>query len=141
MSLATETALSYTIPPTRRSVVMARAPQPVAASPLPLLRLDAAYLIAASLAGFAMKVFGARLSGIGFGEAHELALVAGLLLWHATPRRCWHLSAAAVHGLLAAANIAHWQTLGAGNQTIATMATGAHVALVVLQLAAAARKR
>ena len=140
MSLAPHTALSYTIPPTRRSVVM-RTPRPVAASPLPLLRLDAAYLIAASLAGFAMKVFGARLSGIGFGEAHELALVAGLLLWHATPRRCWHLSAAAVHGLLAAANVAHWQVLAAGNETIATMATGVHVALVVLQLAAAARTR
>ncbi len=141
MSLAPHTALSYTIPPTRRSVVTARSSRPVAASPLPLLRLDAAYLIAASLAGFAMKVFGARLSGIGFGEAHELALVAGLLLWHAAPRRCWHLSAAAVHGLLAAANVAHWQTLAAGNETTATLATGAHVVLAVLQLAAAARAR
>jgi len=141
MSLAPHTALTYTIPPTRRSVVMTGAQRPVAASPWPLLRLDAAYLIAASLAGFAMKVFGARLSGIGFGEAHELALVAGLLLWHATPRRCWHLAAAAVHGLLAAANVAHWQTLAAGNETTAILATGAHVALVALQLIAAARTR
>jgi len=141
MAATTHTALTYSIPPTRRSVVMSGASRPVAASPFPILRLDAAYLIAASLAGFAMKVFGARLSGIGFGEAHELALVAGLLLWHATPRRCWHLSAAGVHGLLAAANVAHWQTLAAGNETIATMATGVHVALVVLQLAAAARAR
>ena len=135
----THTALSYSIPPTRRSVVMASAP--VAASRFPLLRLDAAYLIAASLAGFVMKVVGARLSGIGFGEAHELALIAGLLLWHATPRRPWHLCAAAVHGLLAAANIAHWETLAAGNETTAVLATGAHVALAVLQLAAATRAR
>ena len=141
MSLAPHTALSYSLPPTRREAVMARDARPAAASPFPLLRLDAAYLVAASLAGFAMKVFGARLSGIGFGEAHELALVAGLLLWHAAPRRCWHLAAAAVHGLLAAANIAHWQTLAAGNETTATIATGMHLALVVLQLAAAARTR
>ena len=141
MSAATHTALSYSIPPTRRSVVLRGAPRPAARTPWPLLRLDAAYLIAASLAGFAMKIAGARLSGIGFGEAHELALVAGLLLWHATPRRCWHLAAAAVHALLAAANVAHWETLAAGNETTAIIATGVHVALVALQLVAATRAR
>ena len=139
MAFASHTAHSYSLPPTRRGAVLSRMRH--AAPTSSLLRMDALYLVLVSLAGFAVEVFGARLPGVGFGEAHELALVAGLLLWQATARRCWHLSAAAVHGLLAAANLAHWETLAAGHETTAILATGAHAALTALQLAAAARAR
>jgi hypothetical protein len=105
-----------------------------------LLRADALYLVTASLAGFVANALGTRVAGIGFGEAHELALIAGLLLWHPSPRRCWHLAAAAVHALLAAANLAHWETLAAGGaETVAAVTTAIHVVFVVLQIVAGAR--
>ena len=145
MALTPYPMMAATLPPmpaeaVLRGVQAARPARPLRSSAL--MKADATYLVAASIAGFALKVFGtARLAGIGFGEAHELALVAGLLLWHATPRRCWHLSAAAVHALLAAANVAHWDTLAATHATTAVVATGAHAGFVVLQLAAAVRSR
>ena len=140
MALGTHTALTYTIPPTPRSAVLSRRQKAV--RPFwSLNQLDALYLVAASVAGFAANVFGAGFGGVGFGEAHEVALVAGLLLWQATSRRCWHLSAAAVHALLGAANLAHWDTLAAGNEAIAIATTAAHAGFVALQLREAARTR
>jgi hypothetical protein len=80
---------------------------------------------------------GTRVAGIGFGEAHELALIAGLLLWQPAPRRCWHLAAAAVHALMAAANLAHWDTLAAAGPETAAFTTAIHALFAALQLAAA----
>ena len=105
-----------------------------------LLRIDALYLVAASVTGFVLNAVGGRVAGIGFGEAHELALIAGLLLWQPAPRRCWHLAAAGVHALLAIANLAHWQTLAAGGmEATGAVATGVHVLFVALQAVAARR--
>jgi hypothetical protein len=75
-----------------------------------LLRANAVYLVAASVLAFALEARGVRMAGVGFVEAHEFALITGLLLWSAAPRPCWYLAAAAVQALFAAANMAHWQT-------------------------------
>ena len=108
--------------------------------PQALLRVDALSLVTASVAAFLLKAVGTRVVGIGFGEAHELALIAGLLLASASPRRCWHLAAAGVHALLAAANLAHWSTLVAdGSATVAVATMAVHGAFAVLQAAAAGR--
>ena len=146
MALTPYPMMTATLPPMPAEAVLrgvqgVRQKRPSRSSAL--MRADAAYLVAASIAGFALKAFGtARLAGVGFGEAHELALVAGLLLWHATARRCWHLSAAAVHALLAAANVAHWDALvGSASPAAAAVVTAVHVAFVALQLREAARTR
>lgn len=107
-----------------------------------LLKADALYLVTASLAAFAATAAGTRVAGIGFGEAHELALIAGLLLWTPAARRCWHLAAAGVHALMAAANLAHWETLVSGGmETAAVVTTAIHVVFVALQLVAGANPR
>ena len=139
MAAAPHTALSYTLPPTRRAALPLPRVEPV--RPSLLLRADAVFLIVASLAAFAITARGVRISGIGFGEAHELALITGVLLWNASGRRCWHLAAAALHALLAGANVAHWQALVSGSELAAFAATGAHAIFVVLQLVTAARSR
>ena len=108
--------------------------------PQALLRVDALSLVISSVAAFVLNAMGTRVVGIGFGEAHELALIAGLLLASASPRRCWHLAAAGVHALMAAANLAHWSTLVAdGSATIAVATVAIHVSFVALQVAAARR--
>lgn len=77
-------------------------------------------------------------SGIGFIEAHGLALIMSVLLWRAEPVRSWHLAAAAVHALLGTANLVFWRffvltdTLAAGNVT-----TSLHWLFVLLQIVAA----
>src|SRR5262245_53693763 len=52
-------------------------------------------------------------SGVGFLEAHGLAVIIAVWFWRASrienPDRAWHLTAAAVHTLLATANIALWR--------------------------------
>ena len=103
-----------------------------------LLRANALYLVAASTIAFLMEAAGVRIAGIGFVDAHELALIAGLLLWSATPRPCWHLAAAAVHVLFAAANLAHWQTFVSADIVAMGYATTlVHALFAVLQLRAA----
>ena len=103
-----------------------------------LLRANATYLVTTATIAFVMGALGVPMAGVGFVDAHELALIAGLLLWSATPRRCWHLAAAALHLLFAAANVAHWQTfvsaeiIGAGYLT-----TFMHLLFAALQCLAA----
>lgn len=71
-------------------------------------------------------------------DAHELALITGLLLWSASPRPCWHLAAAAVQALFAAANLAHWQTFVSADIVAAgCLTTFMHVVFVALQCVAA----
>jgi hypothetical protein len=110
------------------------------ALPRTVLRADAAFLVGGSLAAFALGALGVPVAGMGVGEAHELALITGLLLWHAAPRRPWHLAAAAVHALLAAANLAHGSALVSdGGPATAVVTTMAHVGFAVVNAAVAAR--
>ena len=103
-----------------------------------LLRANALYLVSAATIAFLMNALGVPIAGVGFVDAHELALIAGLLLWSASPRPCWHLAAAAVHALFAAANLAHWQTFVAADIVPAGyITTLVHVLFVVLQCLAA----
>jgi|SRR5688500_10423290 len=102
------------------------------------LRTDAVCLVAASTAAFVMDAVGMPIAGIGFVDAHELALIAGLLLWSASPRPCWYLAAAAVHTLFAAANLAHWQAfVSADIVTAGYVTTAAHAVFAGLGCAAA----
>jgi hypothetical protein len=86
-------------------------------------------------------------AGIGFIEAHGLALILAILMWRATSAgswrvtagsRAWHVTAAAIHVLLGSANLVAWEffvstdSLAAGYIT-----TSLHWLLVALQLLAA----
>lgn len=103
-----------------------------------LLRANASYLVAASAVAFLMDALGRPIAGVGFVDAHELALIVGLLLWSATPRPCWHLSAAAVQALFAAANVAHWQTFVSADIVAAGyLTTVGHLLFAALQCLAA----
>lgn len=103
-----------------------------------LLRTNALYLVTASAIAFVMNGLGMPIAGVGFVDAHELALIAGLLLWSATPRPCWHLAAAGVQALFAASNLAHWQTFVSAEIVPAGyLTTFMHVVFVALQCLAA----
>jgi hypothetical protein len=103
-----------------------------------LLRTNALYLVTASTIAFLMDGLGMPIAGVGFVDAHELALIAGLLLWSAAPRPCWHLAAAAVQVLFAASNLAHWQTFVSADIVPAGyLTTTMHVLFGVLQCLAA----
>jgi len=103
-----------------------------------LLRANALYLVTASTIAFLMEAVGVRVVGIGFVDAHELALIAGLLLWSASPRPCWHAAAAAVHVLFAAANLAHWQTFASADLVaMGYLTTFVHALFAALQVRAA----
>jgi hypothetical protein len=98
-----------------------------------LLRADSFCLVAASTIGFLLDSLGVPVAGIGFADAHELALIAGALLWRAAPRPCWLLSAAAVHAFFAIANLAHWQTFTSADIVAAGwLTTGAHLLFAAL---------
>src|SRR5688572_13636214 len=99
-----------------------------------LLRINALYLVAASTLAFLMDALGVPMAGVGYVDAHELALITGLLLWSASPRRCWHLAAAAVQGLFAAANLAHWEEafVSADMVTAGYVTTMLHVVFLAL---------
>ena len=88
-----------------------------------ILRANALYI---GIAGFAGVIFDIRgvvyglgpqgraladapYAGIGFVEAHGLAVILAVLLWRAKPDRAAHLTAVAVVTLLGTANLAFWQ--------------------------------
>lgn len=117
-----------------------------------ILRANAIYLLVAATGGlwtdlsgvflgkgaFAPIVAAAPHAGIGFVEAHGLALIIGVLLWRAEPSRTWHLAAAAVHLLLGTANLVFWQIfVFAGVLVMGYATTALHGLFLVLQLAAA----
>ena len=117
-----------------------------------ILRVNALWLIGASIGGLSMDVLGiffergpqrligavAPQAGVGFIEAHGLALIFGILLWRAIPVGFWHLTAAAVHALLGTANLVFWQFFIAANMLAAGyLTTTLHGLFVVLQLIAA----
>jgi hypothetical protein len=118
-----------------------------------LLRTNAVFLILAALGAWLQMDFPASFAksgplaplighepalGIGFVEAHGLALILGVLLWRAAPERSWHLTAAAIHLLLGASNIVFWQFFVATNAVpMGWVTTVAHGLLFVLQSIAA----
>jgi hypothetical protein len=82
-------------------------------------------------------------AGVGFLEAHGLALILAIWFWRASrsesPERAWHLTAAAVHVLLATANITLWRIFVLCDVlTLGYVSTALHCVFAVLQLIAAA---
>src|SRR5262245_7954281 len=76
--------------------------------------------------------------GVGFIEAHGLALILGSAFWRLPSRRGWHLTAAATGVLLGTSNLVFWniftaaQILAAGYIT-----TSLHWIFAILQIGAA----
>jgi hypothetical protein len=117
-----------------------------------ILRANALYLLVAAAGGIWSDVLGIFFSrgpvsriiagaphaGIGFIEAHGLALIIGVLLWRAAPVRAWHLTGAAVHVLLGISNLVFWQIFVAADMLlVGYVTTSLHGLFVVLQLLAA----
>jgi hypothetical protein len=117
-----------------------------------ILRANALYLGIAAFGGLLSDVLGiyvghgpvgriaavAPHAGIGFVEAHGLALILSVLLWRASPSRSWHLAAAAVHTLLGTANLAFWPFFVAADMLpVGYITTSLHALFAVLQLVAA----
>ena len=117
-----------------------------------LLRANALFLLLAGAGGLRSDILGiffgqgpvgrivtaAPHAGIGFVEAHGLAVILGVLLWRAAPERSWHLAAAAIHVLLGTSNVVFWQFFVAADMlAMGYITTLLHVLFVVLQLAAA----
>jgi hypothetical protein len=77
-------------------------------------------------------------AGIGFVEAHGLALILAVLLWRAAPARSWHLTATALEVLLGTCNLAFWEMFVATDALAAGyVTTTLHWIFVVVQLVAA----
>ena len=122
-----------------------------------ILRANAMYLGIASIAALVLLdmrgiVFGtgpaaqvlvaAPHAAIGFVEAHGLAFILAVLLWHAQPVRYAHLTAAAVMALLGVSNIVFWPLFTAtGMTTPGLLLTSAHLAFAAAQLLAASGPR
>jgi hypothetical protein len=117
-----------------------------------LLRANALYLGIAALAGLLFDVRGILFAtgpqgrilgssphaGIGFIEAHGLALILSVLLWRAAPARCWHLTALAIEVLLGTANLVFWQIFVAGNAlAVGYITTALHWIFAAVQLVSA----
>jgi hypothetical protein len=117
-----------------------------------ILRANAIFLVVAAVASLCMDVLGiffglgpesrlvasAPYTGVGFVEAHGLALIIGVLLWGAQPLRFWHLTAAAVHILLGTANLVFWEIFIAADMlVVGYLTTSLHWLFVALQLFAA----
>lgn len=84
-------------------------------------------------------------TGIGFLEAHGLAVIFALWFFHvgrtqASPARAWHFTGAAVHTLLGGSNIALWQFFVFMDMlALGYISTGVHIVFAVLQLVAGSR--
>ena len=117
-----------------------------------VLRANALYLTVASVSGLRMDVrgiffgvgpesyivAGAPYSGIGFLEAHGLALIISVWLWRAEAARAWHFTGAAVGALLGTANLVFWQIFIAANILwVGYLTTSLHWLFALLQLGAA----
>ena len=118
-----------------------------------LLRANAVFLLVAGGVGFLTDLAGiyfglgpqgrildaAPHAGIGFVEAHGLAVILGALLWRAASTRAWHLTAAAVHLLLGTSNVVLWGIFVATDMLAMGLATTAlHGFFAWMQACAAA---
>lgn len=116
-----------------------------------LIRFNAGFLILASAGGLATDIAGSFFgsgaeatlladapgAGIGFIEAHGLALIIGVTMWRIAYSRHWHAFLAAVHILLGTANLLFWQFFIAADVLIVGyVTTAAHWLFVVAHLAA-----
>lgn len=122
-----------------------------------ILRANAVFLTVMSFVGLVIDVAGVFFSrgpqsrilqrgsdgslpveGIGFIEAHGLALILGITLWRASASRSWHLTAAATHLLLGAANLTFWNIFVESDMlALGYLSTIFHGVFVALQLTAA----
>ena len=117
-----------------------------------ILRLNALYIGVAGFAGLILDIRGvlygagpqgralaaAPYAGIGFVEAHGLAVILAVVLWRARPERSAHLTALAVVALLGTANLAFWQAFIAMDALVmGYLTTALHWTFVALNLAAA----
>ena len=117
-----------------------------------ILRANALYIGVAGCAGVIFDIRGvlygvgpqgralanAPHAGIGFVEAHGLAVILAVLLWRARPERAAHLTAVAVVALLGTANLAFWQAFVAMDALVMGYVTTAlHWTFVALNLMAA----
>lgn len=117
-----------------------------------VLRANALYLFFASIGGLRMDVLGSFFAtgpsagvlekvpdaGIGFLEAHGLALILSILFWLSPPQRSLHFTAAAVHTLLGTANLLFWQLfIAVGMLWMGYLTTALHGVFAVLQFLAA----
>ena len=117
-----------------------------------ILRANALYIGVAGFAGMIFDIRGilygvgpqgralanAPYAGIGFVEAHGLAVILAVLLWRAKLERSAHFTAAAVVALLGTANLAFWQVFIAMDALVMGYVTTAlHWTFVALNLGAA----
>jgi hypothetical protein len=117
-----------------------------------ILRANALYIGVAGFAGVIFDIRGvlyglgpqgraladAPYAGIGFVEAHGLAVILAVVLWRTRPERAAHLTALAVAALLGTANLAFWQAFIAMDAlTMGYVTTALHWTFVALNLAAA----
>ena len=117
-----------------------------------ILRANALYIGVAGFAGMIFDIRGvlygtgpqgralanAPYAGIGFVEAHGLAVILAVLLWRAKPDRSGHFTAVAVVALLGTANLAFWQVFIAMDAlTMGYVTTALHWTFVALNLSAA----
>ncbi|MGX5843849.1 hypothetical protein ACWGTI_24310 [Mesorhizobium sp. ArgA1] len=118
-----------------------------------LVRFNAGFLILASAGGLTTDLAGSFFgtgaeaallgdapgAGIGFIEAHGLALIIGVTLWRIAYAGTWHAFLAAVHALLGTVNLAFWQFfIAADVLVVGYVTTAAHILFVVAHLAALA---
>jgi hypothetical protein len=83
-------------------------------------------------------VAGAPHAGVGFVEAHGLALILAILFWRAVPSRSWHVAAAASALLLGTANLIFWQIfIAADALAMGYLTTSLHWLFALAQLPAA----
>jgi len=123
-----------------------------------ILRADGVFLAVAAVGAWVQADFPASFAssgplgpliahepalGIGFVEAHGLALILGVLLWRAPTETSWHITGAAIHLLLGASNIVFWQLFVAADLLpmgwITTLLHGLFFALQGVAAFAAAR--
>ena len=115
-----------------------------------LIRFNAGFLILASAGGLATDIAGSFFgrgaeavllgdapgTGIGFIEAHGLALIIGVTLWRIAYSRNWHAFLVAVHMVLGTANLLFWQFfIAADVLVVGYVTTAAHFLFVVAHLA------
>jgi hypothetical protein len=113
-----------------------------------IVRLNASYIGFFAAAGLVFDIRGvlygvgpqgrvladAPLAGIGFVEAHGLALILSVVLWRAASVRASHLTAMAMDLLLGVSNLAFWQLfVFTGALTVGYVSTALHLSFALLQ--------
>ena len=116
-----------------------------------ILRANALYISVAGAAGMLLDLRGIYLgagpqgriladaphAGIGFIEAHGLAVILAVVLWRAVPSRSSHLIALSVDVLLGTANLLLWQIFVAADALpVGYISTILHWTFATLQVLA-----